>query len=1134
MNHRYFLFAFVWLAGAAGSASADDKVDYVKQIKPILSAKCYSCHGALTQKAELRLETRALMLKGGDSGEVIVAGKADASLLIERITADEDERMPPPEEGGALKAEEIALIRTWINQGAESPQEEIPSDPREHWAFKKPVRADVPKVKDAEWSRNPIDAFLAARHEELGLVPVKPAEKHILLRRVYLDLIGLPPTREQLHAFLKDDSTASYEKVVRDLLDSPQYGERWGRHWMDIWRYSDWYGLGKEVRYSQKHIWRWRDWIMESLNEDKPYNHMIVEMLAGDEIAPTDPDTLRATGFLVRNYFLFNRTTWLDDTIEHTSKAFLGLTMNCTKCHDHKYDPITQTEFYRMRAFFEPHQVRLDPVSGETNLKNDGLPRVFDADPDAPTYLFIRGNAKDPDKSRILQPGVPAVLALDDEKLHITPVPLPPEASNPALQPFVLEDHLRVAEKAIKVARAEVEKAKQQLTAAEQAASAVAAKEDKAVSSKGKLFLKDDFTQANPDVWKTGPGEWKYSDGKLVQSKTGATQYYLRTRTEHPADFEARLKFKITGGNKWRSVGMSFDRVDGRDKHVYISAVSPGSKLHVIYNVGAGYVYPAAGAQSRPVNLNEPYELTIAVRDRLVNVAINGKHAVAYQYPVKREPGRFDLIAFDAVVEFDSLEIRELPANVALVPAKESVSVDAAKAPLTIAEAKAAVDVAKKTLAAVEFRPAALRTAHAADVAKFNLSPPENLPQLVGQAVLAARKYEVAKAEEAVARAQQKLTMADSKTKPNAKKELTTAQANLEKSRKRLAQPGEKYTSLRVSLRAANGYGEYVAGEDSRRGPFAKVSTGRRTALARWIASPNNPLTARVAVNHIWLRHFGQPLVESVSDFGLRAKQPTQHVLLDWLAVEFMESEREGEAPAEPSSETRQRLGGSLALPRRGRWSMKHLHRLIVTSRAYQASSMLLGSDESTRKADPRNQYYWRRNPIRMESQVIRDSLLHLAGVLDATIGGPTIAPAKEDTVFRRSLYFTHSRDDRGRFVAMFDDADILRCYRRGESIIPQQALALANSKLALTMSRRITARLQKDLGDATDETFIKTAFETVLLVQPTAEELAVCREMIEQVTTALAKRNHAKPVLRARENLVHALLNHNDFVTIR
>ena len=264
-----------------------------------------------------------------------------------------------------------------------------------------------------------------------------------------------------MQSFLEDDSTDAYEKVVRDLLDSPQYGERWGRHWMDVWRYSDWYGLGAEVRSSHRHIWRWRDWIIQSLNENKPYDRMIVEMLAGDEIEPNDPATVRATGFLARNWFVFNRDKQLDDTIEHTSKAFLGLTMNCTKCHDHKYDPIDQVDYYRMRAFFEPHQPRLDPVPGEINIDKNGLARVFDLYPDKPTYLFIRGNDKDPDKSRVIEPGVPDVLAF--EELKITPVALAPEVFNPDLQSFVLEDHLRDAENKIKAARAEVEKANQQL-----------------------------------------------------------------------------------------------------------------------------------------------------------------------------------------------------------------------------------------------------------------------------------------------------------------------------------------------------------------------------------------------------------------------------------------------------------------------------------------------------------------------------------------------------------------------------------------------------------------------------------------------------------------------------------------------
>ena len=226
---------------------------------------------------------------------------------------------------------------------------------------------------------------------------------------MYLDLIGIPPTPDELHAFLKDTSPDAYEKVVDRLLASPMYGERWGRHWMDVWRYSDPFGNGEEYRYSQRHVWRWRDWIIESLNADKGYDRMILEMLAGDEVAPGDRDTLRATGYLARNWYKFNRTAWIQDTVEYTAAGFLGITLRCARCHDHKYDPISQADYYRFRAVFEPHDVRIDPVPGQPDVNKDGVARAFDKTPDAPTYLFVRGDERTPDKSRPLTPGVPGV-----------------------------------------------------------------------------------------------------------------------------------------------------------------------------------------------------------------------------------------------------------------------------------------------------------------------------------------------------------------------------------------------------------------------------------------------------------------------------------------------------------------------------------------------------------------------------------------------------------------------------------------------------------------------------------------------------------------------------------------------------
>ncbi len=398
MKHIAILGAALVFSPAA--LSADERVDYVTQIKPILANKCFACHGALKQESGLRLDAATLIRRGGDSGAALVAGKAAQSAVIKRVSAaDADERMPPAGQGEPLAAEQVALLRRWIDQGAVAPDEPVPPTPADHWAFRPPTRPVVPKPGNAAWARNDIDAFLAAKHEAVGLRPAPPASRATLLRRLYLDLVGLPPTREELHAFLADDSPEAYRRVVDRLLASPQYGERWGRHWMDVWRYSDWAGFGAEIRYSQRHIWRWRDWIVESLNADKGYDRMVLEMLAADELLPGDDEAVRATGFLARNWYKFDRNVWLDDVVEHTGKAFLGMTFKCARCHDHKYDPISQREYYHLRTVFEPYDVRTDQTPGELDVNKDGLAHVYDAKPEAATYFFERGDPKRPTNS---------------------------------------------------------------------------------------------------------------------------------------------------------------------------------------------------------------------------------------------------------------------------------------------------------------------------------------------------------------------------------------------------------------------------------------------------------------------------------------------------------------------------------------------------------------------------------------------------------------------------------------------------------------------------------------------------------------------------------------------------------------
>ncbi|WP_435017214.1 PSD1 and planctomycete cytochrome C domain-containing protein [Tundrisphaera sp. TA3] len=850
-------------------------VDYPREIKPVLARRCVACHGALKQEGGLRVDTAALMLRGGESGPAIEPGQSDQSLLVEKLTGAGGLRMPP--EGEPLSAKELELVRGWIDQGAHAPEEKPQPDPRDHWSFRPPTRPEVPGVSGPGEIRNPVDAFLASGMEKAGLTPAPEADRGELLRRVSLDLTGLAPSPSERSAFLADPAPDAYEKAVDRLLASPHYGERWGRHWMDIWRYSDWAGYKAEVRESQPHIWRWRDWIVESLNDDKGYDRMILEMLAADEAAPDDESALRATGFLARNWSKFSRDTTLQNTVDHSARAFLGLTFACARCHDHKYDPISQTEYYRLRAFFEPQEVRADRRPGQADLTKDALARVYDANPDTPTFLYARGDEKSPDKDHPLSPGLPAFLG---GPVAIEPVKLPLTAFYPGMKSFVQAEATDAAETSLASARA-----------------------------------------AHDKALLTGPR----------------------------VDADAALAEKLLAAALW-----------------------------------------------------------------------------------ERESTRLRIAA-------DRAEYAEPR------------------------DAKAAEQAAAEALK-VE-RQATLRRAEA------TLAEAEMAQQL------AAKPDEKARADAKAAKAREAMYAAG------------TAAVN----------PTGRYTSF---------------------GPiYPRTSTGRRLALARRIGDRANPLTARVAINHIWLRHFGRPLVGTPADFGLNGRAPSHPELLDWLAVEFME---------------------------RG-WSMKAIHRLLVTSDAYRRVSTGAGHDAAS--VDPDNSKYWRMNPRRMESEIVRDNVLLASGTLDPARGGPDLDPDAWLTSKRRSLYFRHAAEKQVSFLAIFDAPNVSSCYRRDESVVPQQALAMANSPLVLAASRRLAADLSRSIAPDADDAFVRSAFERTLGRGPTDEERAACVDHLTRLARSLESPADLKPIdggaacevapaadprQRAREGLVHVLLNHNDFLTIR
>lgn len=355
MNRALILCCFVPTFSAA--AFAQDPVDYVRDVKPIFAKHCVDCHGPKKQKAGLRLDAATAIAKGLERGPAIVPGKADDSLIVHALAGVKEVSLMPPEGRERLTATEIATIKRWINAGAPAPKEEaITTAKNDHWAFQPLKRTAAPAVKNAAWVRNAIDSYILARLEKENLTPSKDADRITLLRRVSLDLTGLPPSPAEVEAFLADTSPNAYDKVVDRLLKSPHYGERWARHWLDVARYADSSGFTID---GPRTIWPYRDWVIQSLNKDQPVDQFIVEQIAGDMLPNATVAQKVATGF--HRNTLFNqeggidlemfRVEYIIDRVNTTGAAFLGLTVGCAQCHDHKYDPITQGEFYRMFAF---------------------------------------------------------------------------------------------------------------------------------------------------------------------------------------------------------------------------------------------------------------------------------------------------------------------------------------------------------------------------------------------------------------------------------------------------------------------------------------------------------------------------------------------------------------------------------------------------------------------------------------------------------------------------------------------------------------------------------------------------------------------------------------------------------------
>ncbi len=412
MIRSRFQLWLVLIASVASSALAVDgdaqraaMASFEKEVRPILVKRCFECHSNTKQKGGLRVDHIGYLKSGGDTGPALVPGKPEESALIEAVRyANEDFQMPPKEK---LPAAEIAILEKWIRMGAAWPEDAakkivvteggFTAEQRSYWFFQ-PVKKAAPPQVESAWVRNDIDRFIAKKQAELQLSPAPEADRHELVRRVYFDLHGLPPTNAQIDAFVQNEDPQAYEKFVDELLASPRYGERWAQHWLDLVRYAESDGYNQDAY--RQHAWPYRDYVIRSLNDDMPYDQFVREQIAGDEIAPDDPNVLIATAFLRHPVYEYNlrdvRGQWdviLTDITDTTGELFLGLSMGCARCHNHKFDPILQKDYYRLRAFFAPvlwrddlklatpaektafdqQQARWEAVTAEIRAKLDAL-----------------------------------------------------------------------------------------------------------------------------------------------------------------------------------------------------------------------------------------------------------------------------------------------------------------------------------------------------------------------------------------------------------------------------------------------------------------------------------------------------------------------------------------------------------------------------------------------------------------------------------------------------------------------------------------------------------------------------------------------------------------------------------------
>jgi hypothetical protein len=947
----------------AATAVEDSTAFFTEQVKPILEANCFTCHGGQARvKGDFRITSREGVLRETTRGPAVNLDQPAESAILKMISyADEHHQMPP---SGKLAQTDIDTLTAWVEMGAPwfpegsdfgvptAPADAAPAKGDDHWAYQPLTRPEVPRVSDPAWQTNPIDAFIRKGLDAAGLEAVKPASRQALIRRVYYDVLGLPPNPAEVERFIQDERPDAYAHLVEELLASPHYGERWARHWLDVVGYAETHGFERDS--DKPFMWRYRDYVINAFNSDKPYDQFVREQIAGDEMPGAGPEQRIATGLYRLGIWddepadkLQGRYDELDGMIQTISATFLGTTLGCARCHDHKIDPFPTADYYSLVAFLQGVKSS-QRISELTPVMTPEEQAAYDAGVARKNADIVRIN------DALYQAEQTFLTALNERE----------GGENTLLRSDLVDLQYR--------------------------------------------FYRDTWS-ALPDFEALRPE----SEGKLDHNFV-----------------------TIAAASRKDAIGLVFLgklRATEEGDHQFQIKARDGIRL----SIGGSVVYESAGT---------------GLVDTSVTVRLwPGQHAFRVDY----------FNGYEAPV----LDLRWSGPSFAQRPL--SLDAPAGQAP--------------------------------------------DVPKLIAE-----RGAEVLNEADRAhyAALQQELKQARDRAVPGNWATTVTSIGPVEPDTHILLR-GNPHVEGDLVLPRFPGVlkpPEAVIPQ----APAGAASSGRRTVLAEWLSSPENPLAARVMVNRIWQYHFGRGIVRTSNDFGTMGKAPTHPELLDWLASEFI---AQG-------------------------WSMKAMHRLILLSNTYQMSS---SGNAQALAADPENDLFWRFDMRRLEAEEVRDTMLAVNGSLNLKMGGPQVFPPMPAAVLatsstpgsvwgtspaddhtRRSIYTHVKRSLKDPLLADFDLADTeSNCAVRFVTTQPTQALNLLNSEFVNAQAEALAKHVEAE-GAANLRTKVWLVLNKVTQRIPDNDEVDQGLAYITEMQQA-----HGHDEAKAFERFCLLALNLNEFLYI-